>query len=176
MFHDFVIRAATTADREAVLRIAAAGMQQFGLMPDFAGLDAELGRIGEDRERAIAELVVVVGGAVCGSVVISGKRGRMAKLSGFYVSDAYRGRGIGRALLQAAVEAASCTGTERLYLETWGRMTAAVRLYESTGWIRGEEPPASSGADRSYWLDLNAPDGHSSAARGANESDAEAPI
>src|SRR5262249_60594541 len=89
-------------------------MQQFGLMPDFAGLDAELGRIGEDREGAIAELVAVVGGALCGSVVISGKRGRMAKLSGFYVSDAYRGHGIGRELLQAAVGAACCNGAERL--------------------------------------------------------------
>jgi GNAT superfamily N-acetyltransferase len=159
LLHDFVIRAATTADREAILRIAAAGMHQFGLVPDFAGLDAELGRIGEEREGAIAELVAVVDGAVCGSVVISGKSGQMAKLSGFYVSDAYRGHGIGRALLRAAVETASCTGTERLYLETWGRMTAAVRLYESTGWIRGEDLPANSGADRSYWLDLNAPNG-----------------
>jgi len=155
LFHDLVIRTATAADREVVLRIAAAGMQQFGLVPDFAGLDAELGRIGEEREGAIAELVAVVGGAVCGSVLISGTGERMAKLSGFYVSDAHRGHGIGRALLRAAVEAASCIGTQRLYLETWGRMTAAVQLYESTGWIRGEDPPGSSGADRSYWLDLN---------------------
>jgi GNAT superfamily N-acetyltransferase len=157
LFDDFVIRTATTADRQAVLRIAAAGMQQFGLVPDFAGLDADLGRIGEEREGAIAELVAVVDSAVCGSVVISGKGGRMAKLSGFYVSAAHRGHGIGRALLRAAVDAARGTETERLYLETWGRMTAAVRLYESTGWMRGEDPPASSGADRSYWLDLNAP-------------------
>src|SRR5262245_33625251 len=103
--------------------------------------------VGEEREGAIAELVAVVDSAVCGSVIISGKGGRVAKLSGFYVSDAYRGHGIGSALLRAAVEAASCTGTERLYLETWGRMNAAVRLYESTGWKRGEDPPTSSGAD-----------------------------
>ena len=152
MFDDFVIRTATTADREAVLRIAAAGMQQFGLVPDFAGLDAELGRIGEDREGAIAEVVAVAGSAVCGSVVISGKGGRMAKLSGFYVSDAYRGHGIGRALLRAAVDAARCTGTERLYLETWGRMTAAVRLYESTGWIRAKtRQPTAARIDRIGW-------------------------
>jgi GNAT superfamily N-acetyltransferase len=96
-------------------------------------------------------------GAVCGSIIISGKGGRVGKLSGFYVSDVYRGHGIGSALLRAAVEAATFTGTERLYLETWGRMNAAVRLYELTGWKRGEDPPTSSGADRSYWLELNAP-------------------
>jgi hypothetical protein len=33
-------------------------------------------------------------------------------------------------------------------------MATAVRLYESSGWVRGEDPPASTGADRSYWLEL----------------------
>lgn len=157
MLRDFVIRRANTTDREAVLRIAAAGMYEFGLVPDFAGLDAELGRIGEDRVGMSAELVAVVGNAVCGSVIISANEGRVGKLSGFYVSEVHRGHGIGRALLRAAVEAARCTGVERLYLETWGRMNAAVQLYESTGWVRGEDPPTSSGADRSYWLALGAP-------------------
>ena len=157
MVRDLVIRRAITDDREAVLGIATAGMQEFGLVPDFAGLDVDLGHIGEDREGTIADLVAVVGTAVCGSVVISGKGDRIGKLSGFYVSDAYRGHGIGRALLSAAVEAARRHGMELLYLETWGRMDAAVRLYESTGWERGEDLPANSGAERSYWLALNAP-------------------
>ncbi len=42
MPHDITIRRATVADRGAVLRIAAEGMHEFGLVPDFAGLDAEL--------------------------------------------------------------------------------------------------------------------------------------
>jgi len=157
MVSDLVIRRATAADREAVRRVAAAGMCEFGLAPDFAGLDAELGRIGEDRAGAVAEFVAVVGNAICGSVIISAKTGRVGRLSGFYVRDAYRGHGIGRALLQAAVEAARRTGLAQLYLETWGRMNAAVRLYESTGWVRGEDLATSSGADRSYWLELGAP-------------------
>src|SRR5215475_11305871 len=148
MVRDLVIRGAISADREAVLRIAAAGMQEFGLVPDFGGLDGELGQLGENREGTVTELVAVVGRAVCGSIIISDQSDRVGKLSGFDVSDAYRGHGIGRALLSAAVEAARCHGTERLYLETWGRMSAAVRLYESSGWVRGEDPPTSSGAER----------------------------
>jgi len=90
-------------------------------------------------------------------MIISAKEGRVGKLSGFYVSAAYRGRGIGRVLLEAAVEAARSTGLVRLYLETWGCMNAAVRLSESTGWVRGEALPISRGADRSYSLVLGAP-------------------
>ena len=90
-------------------------------------------------------------------MIISATGGRTGKLSGFYVTKTYRGHGVGRALLHAAVQAARDVGLARLSLETWGRMAAAVRLYESTGWIRGEDPPLSSGADRSYWLELGAP-------------------
>ena len=157
MLSDFIVRRATVADREAVLRVAGEGMGEFGLVPDFAGLDVELGRLGEDRVGAVAEFVAVVGGTVCGSVIISAMEGRVGKLSGFYVNKAYRGHAIGRALLQAAVEAARGAGLARLYLETWGRMNAAVRLYESTGWVRGEDLPISRGADRSYWLELGEP-------------------
>src|SRR5579864_1967492 len=110
MLSDFILRRATVADREAVLRVAAEGMGEFGLVPDLAGLDGELGRLGEDRLDTVAEFVAVVGNAVCDSVLISAKEGRVGKLSGCYVIAAYRGHGIGRALLQAAVEAARGAG------------------------------------------------------------------
>jgi len=45
----------------------------------------------------------------------------------------------------------------RLDLETWASMETAVQLYESFGWVLGSDPPPGSGADRSYWLELGAP-------------------
>ena len=75
MLHDITIGRATVADREAVLRVAAEGMREFGLAPDFAGLDAELGRLGEGHADALGEFVAVVENAVCGSVIISAKGG-----------------------------------------------------------------------------------------------------
>ncbi len=150
----FVIRRAVVGDREAALRIAAAGMREFGLEPDFHGLDADLGLLGEERPDVVAEFVAVAENAVCGSVVLTVKADAIGKLSGLYVNPVHRGQGVGRTLLKAAVDAGRSRGLARLYLETWGKMATAVRLYGSSGWVRGEDPPASSGADRSYWLEL----------------------
>jgi len=49
MSGDFVIRRAVLGDRDAILGIAATGMREFGLEPDFHGLDADLGLFGEER-------------------------------------------------------------------------------------------------------------------------------
>lgn len=151
------IRRATAADRDAVLRIAAQAMREYALVPDFDGLDVDLGRIGTNHPGTVTEQVAVLDGEVTGSIVITTRvvGTGAGKLTGFYLSPSSRGRGVGRALLGAAVEAARSAGIARLDLETWGRMTAAVHLYESTGWTRGEDPPAGSGADRSYWLRLS---------------------
>ncbi len=154
MSGDTAIRRAALADREAVLRIAAVGMREFGLEPDFDGLDADIGRLGEERPHVLAEFVAEIDGAVCGSVVVTVKAEALGKLSGLYVHPGYRGQGVGRALLSTAVDAARSGGLVRLYLETWGNMSTAVRLYESSGWARGEDLPAASGAERSYWLEL----------------------
>jgi putative acetyltransferase len=152
-----VVRRAVLGDREAVLRIAATGMREFGLEPDFHGLDVDLGLFGEERAQVVAEFVAATENAVCGSVVLTVKAEGIGKLSGLYVNSAHRGQGVGRALLKAAVDAGQSGGFARLYLETWGKMTTAVRLYESSGWVRGADLPASSGADRSYWLELPRP-------------------
>ena len=144
-------------DRDAVLGIAAAGMREFGLEPDFHGLDADIGRLGEERSHVIAEFVAEVDHAICGSVLLTEKGEAIGKLSGLNVEPAYRGQGVGRELLNAAVEAGRRGGLARLYLETWGKMRTAVRLYEASGWVRGEDLSASSGADRSYWLELTRP-------------------
>lgn len=49
------------------------------------------------------------------------------------VAAAWQGGGLGRRLLEAAVDAARAAGTRRLYLETNHVLTPALRLYESIG-------------------------------------------
>jgi ribosomal protein S18 acetylase RimI-like enzyme len=59
----------------------------------------------------------------------------LASIFSTWVEPAERGRGIGRLLVEAALEWASARGAARAELEVNERMEAARRLYESCGFV-----------------------------------------
>ena len=73
---------------------------------------------------------IVVG--TCALVAMEEGTFEVAKMA---VNPALRGAGIGRKLLQAAVEAARARQARRLYIETNNTLSNAVHLYESCGFI-----------------------------------------
>jgi GNAT superfamily N-acetyltransferase len=147
------IRSATAADREAAMRIASDAMIGYGIEPDFAGLDSDLGSLGSSP-KACAELVATMDGVVAGVAILTYCGNTGGKLTGFYVDPKWRGQGIGSALLTRATDAGRAAGLSRLHLKTWHFMHAAIRLYERANWTRGTDPPPGSGADRTYDLIL----------------------
>lgn len=71
-----------------------------------------------------------------------------------------QGRGVGRRLMEAAVEEARRRGKRRITLDTTEAMVAAQQLYESMGFVRGEDLTYEDGFRlRWYELDLSAPPG-----------------
>ena len=147
------IRFATAADREVAMRIAGDGMIAYGIEPDFAGLDCDLGALGSNP-KAFAELVATMDGVITGVAILTCMADNAGKLTGFYVDPKWRGEGVGSALLARATEAGRAAGLSRLHLETWHFMKAAIHLYERFNWTRGADPPPGSGADRTYDLIL----------------------
>jgi ribosomal protein S18 acetylase RimI-like enzyme len=67
--------------------------------------------------------------------------GPEAHLQELYVVPALRGRGIGRALLEATIELARAAGAGGLDLNTGATDTAARALYESAGFTNREGGP-----------------------------------
>ena len=64
-----------------------------------------------------------------------------AYLEELYVVPQQRGRGIGRALMEAAMETARQVGAARMELGTSETDTAAIGLYESSGFTNRERQP-----------------------------------
>lgn len=59
-----------------------------------------------------------------------------AEIKRMYVVDAMRGRGLARVVLAALETAARDRGRERMVLETGLRQPEAIKLYQSSGYVR----------------------------------------
>jgi len=59
-----------------------------------------------------------------------------AELKRMYVDSSVRGRGIGRALVEALEREARLLGVTRLVLETGTRLAPAIKMYEAMGYVR----------------------------------------
>jgi putative acetyltransferase len=76
----------------------------------------------------------------CCALIPTGEQGvfELAKMS---VAPAYRGNGIGRRILEHAIEQARLFGASALVLESNDKLANAVHLYESLGFVH--RPPGS---------------------------------
>ena len=79
--------------------------------------------------------IVTVNGRVEGSIIIDGihNENKGAHLRWFIISDALRGKGIGRKILNSAIDFCNNKGYKTVYLWTFKGLDAARHLYEEVG-------------------------------------------
>ena len=75
------------------------------------------------------------GGEVIGCVALMALPDGGFEVAKMTVSEAARGAGLGRALLQACIDKAQALGAPRLYLETNAGLGPAVSLYRAMGFV-----------------------------------------
>ncbi len=83
-----------------------------------------------------AFLVAYLGGVAVGCGAVRRLDEATAEIKRMYVDPLARGRGIGRALVEALEHEARLAGVARIVLETGTRLSQAIRLYESMGYAR----------------------------------------
>ena len=101
-----------------------------------AGVARQLAEfLGRYEERRDGFWTASVDGRVEGSITIDGIHAEDAgaHLRWFIVSDALRGTGVGRQLMDAAIACCRDRSYARVYLWTFEGLDAARRLYERTG-------------------------------------------
>jgi ribosomal protein S18 acetylase RimI-like enzyme len=142
---DIAIRRATPSDADAVARL----LHDFQAEFDEPSPGAEL--LAERYEKLIRNremTVLLVGEGPDGFAqiryrpwVYSAGQNAHAYLEELYVAPSRRGNGLGRALLEEAVEAARREGATHMELGTSETDTAARSLYESAGFTNREGSP-----------------------------------
>ena len=137
------IRRAEVADAPEVARLLHDFNAEFG--DPTPGVEVLAERV--PRLLAEGEITVLLGGEGPDGLALIRLRpalwaeGLDAYLEELYVAPALRGRGIGRALLEGAMDAAREAGAVRIDLGTSVDDTAAIALYESCGFTNREGEP-----------------------------------
>jgi L-amino acid N-acyltransferase YncA len=128
---EFVVRPARMGDARAMAEIFAAVAQERDGIATEPPVDIEE-RAAVFARGADTSVVAVAGGQIVGMVHVEVSRHGFGDL-GMLVGSGWRGRGVGSALVQAAIDWAREQGLHKLCLEVFPHNTAAIALYRSAG-------------------------------------------
>ena len=147
-----LFRPATNLDRSAIESLVFRVLREYGLEPDPAGTDADLSDIEAVYAGAGGMFDVLMDGAgeVIGTVAVFRVNSRTCELRKMYLARGARGRGVGRMLLEHALQRAAVLGVRRIVLETASVLREAVALYESRGFLRHDPGHMAARCDAAY--------------------------
>jgi GNAT superfamily N-acetyltransferase len=147
------IRRATSGDGVTVRGFVFDILSEYGIAPDPQGSDADVMRFGEGDRDGVIDLVAEIDGNVVGSAILTRARRGDVKLSKLFVAATARRRGVGRRLLNSAIQEARAAGYRCIEINTRAVYREAIDLYERSGWERGPDK-LGPGPDRVYYLPL----------------------
>jgi GNAT superfamily N-acetyltransferase len=129
------IRRTTIASPDAARLIAALNAELTMAFPEPGATHFAL----SDREVVAGEgafLIVYLDDVAAGCGAVRRLDEATAEIKRMYVDPAVRGRGLGRALVEALEREARRIGASRIVLETGTRLAPAIKLYEAMGYSR----------------------------------------
>ena len=168
-----IIRHIASADDPKIAKNIRENLERFHLdIPGTAYFDKELDSLSQYYNALPNQRRYFIAtddsGAAIGGVGIAEFDGldHCAEIQKLYLSDAAKGKGLGKKLMQTAEAFAINAGYRRLYLETHSNLEAAIRLYEKPGFYPINQPKTvlHSTMNRFYLKDC--PSAHSNGLAG----------
>ena len=129
----FTVRPATAGDARAMAELFAdvAGERTGILTEPPVDIDE---RAAQFARTAAGSVVAVADGQLIGMLHMEASRYGFGEI-GMLVGCDWRGRGVGSALVQAAISRARGQGLHKLCLEVFAHNTAAIALYRKSGFV-----------------------------------------
>jgi len=147
------LRLATNADCAAVRVLVFEVLREYGLSPDPADTDADLANL-ETFYRDGWFAVLEANGTIIGSVGLLPVEPGEMELRKMYLNQNWRGRGLGRMLLEAALAEARLRNIRKVLLGTASVLEEAVALYRQTGFRPSCMHHPASRCDQVWELEL----------------------
>jgi putative acetyltransferase len=150
------LRPATNRDCVHITNLVYGVLDEYNLKPDPASTDADIQDIESSYfSRGGAFLVLEAkDGSIVGAYGLYPLQQHTCELRKMYLHRTYRGRGLGRLLLEDALAKAAELGFRKMVLETASVLKEAIALYKSYGFVEYMPVHLSSRCDQAYALEL----------------------
>ncbi|HSN26525.1 MAG TPA: GNAT family N-acetyltransferase [Kofleriaceae bacterium] len=145
------IRPVTAADVPAVIALITSSLAEFGLtFGQGSATDEPIRALPASYTDAGGAFWVAVSDTIVGTCGVYPIDADTYELRKMYLDPHVRGAGLGRRLLDTAVEFARSRGAKRLVLDTLNEMTRAIAFYEAHGFVRDDSQIRGSRCSRGY--------------------------
>lgn len=150
------LRPADNRDCEDIARLVFDVLKEYDLKLAPASTDADIKDIESSYfKRGGAFLVLVEkDGSIIGAYGLYPIEKHTCELRKMYLHKAYRGKGVGKLLLEDALSRARQLGFKKMVLETASVLKEAIALYKSYGFAEYQPNHLSSRCDQAYLLEL----------------------
>ena len=150
------LRPADNKDCQKVTSLVYGILAEYNLKPDPQTTDADL----SDIEHVYFErggtfyVLEEKDGSIIGAYGLYLIDRETCELRKMYLQCSYRGKGLGKFLLESALSQARRLRFKRIILETASVLREAINLYQSYGFVEYEPEHLSSRCDQAYVLEL----------------------
>ncbi len=150
------LRPADNEDCDNIAGLVYSILREYNLKPDPACTDADI----KDIESSYFDrggtffVLEAEDGSIIGAYGLYPIDKQTCELRKMYLHKAYRGKGLGKFLLDDALSEARKLGFEKMILETASVLKEAIALYKSYGFVEYNPQHMSSRCDQAYILEL----------------------
>lgn len=150
------LRRASNIDCEKITELVFSVLAEYSLEPDPDSTDADLKDIEQSYfgQGGVFYVLEEEDGSVVGAYGLYPTDEETCELRKMYLCRSYRGRGLGKFLLEDALAKARQMGFTRMTLETASVLKEAIGLYKSYGFVEYRPGHLSSRCDQAFVLEL----------------------
>ena len=142
-------------DREEIERVVYSVLKEYGLKAEPQGIDLDLADIEKHYFAPGGYFEVCeVGGKIVATWGVKPETSTRCELKKMYLLPEFRGQGIGKTMLERAIDKARSLGFTRMELDTASVLKEAIALYLRFGFEQIWTKPLAARCDQAYGLDL----------------------
>jgi putative acetyltransferase len=157
-FKEFQIRAATNHDIAPIKNVVFSSLREFGLLPDENGKDKDLNDIESSyllNNGFFAVIVQTKTKLIVGCFGLIPMNENICELRKMYLLKDQRGKGLGKFILDIAIQQAREKRYKKIVLETISALTTAIFLYKQFGFKEIKPREINARVDQAFELDIH---------------------